>query len=158
MKSLNGIKLFLPIFLLPVCLMSAPAVASDNQQSNPGVTSQIFEKAKKNNDWKVAFLTAKDAQVVFMNVTPSTNPNNDVGMEKHQFDQIIFVVEGKGQAVLDGKTTMVAKGDMVFIPQGTEHNIINLDKKKSLKIMSVYSGNDMPANAAYKKKADAPQG
>ena len=31
------------------------------------------------------------------------------------------------------------------------------DTKKPLKIISVYSDNDIPANAVYKKKSDEPQ-
>jgi hypothetical protein len=38
--------------------------------------SQIFEKAKKNDAWKFAFLTGKNAQIVFMNISPNTNPDN----------------------------------------------------------------------------------
>jgi hypothetical protein len=32
------------------------------------------------------------------------------------------------------------------VPQGSAHQIINLNDKKSLKIMSIYSANDMPAS------------
>lgn len=119
-----------------------------------GVSSQIFEKAKKNEDWKNAYLTGKDAQIVFMNIAPTTNPNNEVGMETHKFDQVIFVAEGSAKAILNGKTFAVESGDMIFIPQGTEHNVINLNAKKPLKIFSVYSAMDIPAKAIYKTKSD----
>jgi len=68
---------------------------SDNKVITPTVTHQLFEKAKANNNWKFAFVTGKHNQVVFMNISPSTNPKNEIGMEIHPFDQIILIVEGK---------------------------------------------------------------
>ncbi|WP_232002692.1 cupin domain-containing protein [Legionella sainthelensi] len=113
--------------------------------------------AKKNENWKLALVTGKDAQVVFMNITPKTNPNNEIGIETHQFDQVIFVVEGQAKSVLNGKKSTVTAGDMIFIPQGIPHNFINLNVKKPFKIISVYSATDIPENAAYKQKSDTPQ-
>jgi quercetin dioxygenase-like cupin family protein len=123
---------------------------------SPMVTTQIFEQAEKNENWKTAFATGKHAQVVFMNVSPETNPKNEIGMETHPFDQVIIVVTGKGKAVLNGKESLVAKGDMIFIPEGTPHNVINLVQDKPFKIISVYSSTDIPANSNFKKKSDAP--
>lgn len=83
---------------------------------NAVVTSQILEKTRKYNNWKFALVIGKDAQVVFMNITPSTNPNNEIGMETHKVDQVIFIAEGNGKAVLNGKESQVKSGDMIFIP------------------------------------------
>lgn len=154
MNGLNGFKKFLLISVLTTLSTVGISEASP-ALSHAQVSSQIFDKVKQNDNWKLAFLTAKDAQIVFMNISPATNPNNEIGMETHKFDQIIFVAEGNGKAILDGKVTMVKSGDMIFIPQGVEHNVVNLNGKKPLKILSVYSSTDIPANAAYKKKSDA---
>ncbi|MHB1947813.1 MAG: cupin domain-containing protein [Gammaproteobacteria bacterium] len=156
MNILNEIKKSLIVFILTTFCISGLSFAS-NAQANAEVSSQIFDKVKQNDNWKLAFLTAKHAQIVFMNISPSTNPNNEIGMEIHKFDQIIFVVEGNGKAILDGKTTMVKSGDMIFIPQGVAHNVTNSNAKKPLKILSVYSSTDIPANSAFKKKSDVPQ-
>ena len=99
---------------------------------------QIFEKAKKNEDWKNAFLTGKNEQIVFMSVSPSTNPANEIGMETHKFDQVIFIAEGKAKTVLNDKSSTVEAGDLIFIPQGTAHNVINLNEKK--RILSIFDG------------------
>jgi len=45
---------------------------------------------------------------------------------------------------------------MIFIPQGTQHNVINLNQKDDLKIISIYSDTDIPANSVYKKKEAEP--
>lgn len=156
MKTLKGIKKFLIVLFLFASCINDLSFAS-TAQAQAEVLSQIFDKVKQNDNWKFAFLTAKDAQIVFMNISPMTNPNNEIGMETHKFDQIIFVVEGNGKTILDGKQTIVKQGDMIFIPQGVEHNVVNLNTKKPLKILSVYSSTDIPANAIYKKKSDVKQ-
>lgn len=127
-----------------------------NNKIQPMVVTQFFEKAKKNINWKTAFVTGKHEQIVFMNVSPLTNPENEIGMEEHSFDQVLLIVEGRGKAILDNQTSSVNEGDMIFIPQGTLHNIINLDREKGLKLISFYSDTDIPTGAVYGKKADAP--
>lgn len=128
-----------------------------NNKINAVISPKVFEMAKNNENWKLALVTGKDAQVVFMNITPKTNSNNEIGIETHQFDQVIFVVEGQAKSVLNGKKSTVTAGDMIFIPQGIPHNFINLNVKKPFKIISVYSATDIPENAAYKQKSDTPQ-
>lgn len=156
MMTLKGFKKIILVFIFATSSANSLSLAS-TLSSHAEVSNQIFDKVKQNDNWKVAFLTAKDAQIVFMNISPKTNPNNEIGMETHKFDQIIFVVEGKGKAILDGKITMVKSGDMIFIPQGVEHNVVNQNAKNPLKILSVYSSMDIPTNAIYKKKSDAQQ-
>ncbi|KTD35465.1 cupin [Legionella moravica] len=158
----NGIKIAFIGTLLVSGLISSSLFASSketavNNKINAVISPQVFEMAKKNENWKLALVTGKDAQVVFMNITPKTNPNNEIGIETHPFDQVIFVVEGQAKSVLNGKTSTVTAGDMIFIPQGVPHNFINLNAKKPFKIISVYSATDIPRNAAYKQKSDMPQ-
>jgi len=152
MKTFNKIKIV--VFILSTFLCGE--IFAENIQPNAEISNQIFNKVKQNDNWKLAFLTAKDAQIVFMNISSSTNPKNEIGMETHKFDQIIFVVEGKGKAMLNGKINIVSSGDLIFIPQGVQHNVINLNSNKPLKILSVYSSTDIPARAIYQKKSDEP--
>ena len=145
----NGIKVAFISTLLVSGLISPLLFASSkkttiNNEINAVISPNIFEMAKKNENWKLALVTGKDAQVVFMNITPKTNPNNEIGIETHQFDQVIFVVEGQAKSVLNGKSSTVTAGDMIFIPQGVAHNFINLNVKKPFKIISVYSATDIP--------------
>ena len=156
-----GIKIAFISTLLVSGLIS-PSLFADskdaaNNKINAVISSKVFEMAKKNENWKLALVTGKDAQVVFMNITPKTNPNNEIGLETHPFDQVIFVVEGQAKSVLNGKKSTVTAGDMIFVPQGIPHNFINLNVKKPFKIISVYSATDIPENAAYKQKSDTPQ-
>lgn len=155
----NGIKkLFISILLIsglfsPLIFANSKENAVTNKVSAV-ISPNVFEIAKKNEYWKLAQVTGKQAQVVFMSITPKTNPKNEIGMETHQFDQVVFVVEGEAKTVLNGKKSMVTAGDMIFIPKGIPHNFINLNMKKAFKIISVYSATDIPKNAAYEKKSD----
>lgn len=153
-KKVALIVASLTIAMIGIAPISAEEVDGEFQSM---VVRNFFEEAKKNNNWKTAFATGKNEQIVFMNVSPLTNPNNEIGMEVHPFDQVILIVKGTGKAILNEKTSMVKEGDMLFIPQGMSHNVINLDKKRELKLISFYSDTDIPKGAVYKKKADQPE-
>lgn len=150
----HGIKMTLISTLLATGLVSSALFANDDSKINAVISPKIFDMAKKNENWKLALVTGKAAQVVFMSVTPKTNPKNEIGLETHPFDQVIFVVEGQAKSIINGKSATVSAGDMIFIPQGVPHNFINLNIKKPFKIISVYSATDIPANAAYQKKPE----
>ncbi|MFZ0564669.1 MAG: cupin domain-containing protein [Chlamydiales bacterium] len=120
----------------------------------PLVVHNFIEEAQSNAFWKIAFATGEHEQIVFMNISPQTNPNNEIGEEIHPFDQVILIVQGRGKALLNGKSSKVEEGDMIFIPKGTVHNVINMNSKKELKIISFYSDTDIPKGSVYKKRAD----
>jgi len=160
MKIIRKKTSFIVFLILAVMISTASIGAIKKEaamQIQPMVVMEFLENAKKNNSWKVAFATAEHEQVVFMNISTLTNPKNEIGMEVHPFDQVILIVEGNGKAILNNKTSLVKEGDMIFIPQGNQHNVINLNKNKELKLISFYSDNDIPKNAEYKKKTDEPK-
>jgi quercetin dioxygenase-like cupin family protein len=148
---------FITATLMPMLVFAETPTGGIDKEFPSVITQKFFEKAKNNVNWKVAFATGKDAQVVFMNITPVTNPSNEIGMETHKFDQVIFVIEGQAESILSGRKSTVKAGDMIFIPQGVSHNFINLSGNKPFKIISVYSGTDIPVNSIYKTKSDAPK-
>lgn len=150
-------KMIKKVVLLGWLILPLLGFTGHASQIKPMITSQIFDKCKLNSNWKIAFFTGKSAQIVFMNITPHTNPKNEIGMETHKFDQVIFIAEGNGKMLLNGQLTMVKSGDMIFVPEGVAHNLINQSAKKPLKILSVYSAMDMPKNAVYMKKSDDPE-
>jgi quercetin dioxygenase-like cupin family protein len=121
---------------------------------NGSIIHEIKKVVKKNEHWKKSLITGKDAQVVMMTVNKKTNPKNEIGMETHEFDQVILVIQGKARAIINGQASKVKKGDLIFVPKGSAHNFINLNPIKSLKILSIYSKTDMPANGDYKTQAE----
>ncbi len=146
---------------LTLAILSTVFIAAQDRENGyskmQGVVIQnLLEKARKNDSWKMALITGEEEQIVFMNISPWTNPNNEIGMETHAFDQVILIAEGTGQSVLNGKTSQVKGGDLIFIPKGVLHNVINQGKDKPLKIISFYSATDIPKDSIYKTKADEP--
>jgi quercetin dioxygenase-like cupin family protein len=128
------------------------ALVSIQLFAEPLIVKNVAEVAKKNTNWKVAYATGEQEQIVFMNVSTKTNPKNEIGVETHSFDQTIWIVEGQARAVLAGNESIVQAGDLIFIPKGTEHNVINIGKE--LKLISFYSMTDIPAGSVYKTKTD----
>ena len=62
--------------------------------------------AMENTDFRRVILTNKLSQVVLMSV----EPGDDIGEETHEVDQILYFVDGEGEAVLSGKKSKVAAG------------------------------------------------
>lgn len=139
--------------LFSINILAAPAMA-DSAISPPTVIEKIYDRAQKNDNWKTALATGKQAQIVLMSVSPATNPNNEIGVETHPFDQVILIADGEAKVILNEQNYTAKTGDLIFIPQGTAHNIINLNAQKPLKIISFYSLMDIPPNATYSKKSD----
>lgn len=160
MRNAIGKKAILLAAIVSVAMTaSAASVASSpntvkSATTPPMVIEKINEKTVNNDNWKTALATGKQGQIVLMSVSPQTNPTNEVGMETHRFDQIIYITSGNAKVILNGQPHMANTGDLIFIPEGTAHNIINLNKDKPLKLISVYTLMDIPPNSTYHTKAD----
>ncbi len=49
-----------------------------------------------------------------------------VGLHTHEdSSEIIFILSGKGKAILDGETEALAAGDCHYCPRGHAHSLIN---------------------------------
>jgi len=55
-------------------------------------------------------------------------PNQIDKQQPHERDEVYVIVSGKGDFVLDGKTTSVGKGDVLFVPARTEHRFISFSE------------------------------
>jgi len=79
--------------------------------------------------------TAKFSQLVLMSLLPS----EAIGEEVHEVDQFFRFEQGTGQAVIDGNVYDISDGDIVIVPAGSKHNIINTSQTDKLKLYSLYS-------------------
>ena len=71
----------------------------------------ITELAKENTNFRKVILTGEQSQVVLMSI-PS---GGDIGMETHpKTDQILFFVEGSGEATLNGEKKSVTVNDIIL--------------------------------------------
>ena len=95
-----------------------------------------FERAAiKNRHFRKVLYTDKFLQITVMSIPT----REDIGLEVHKdTTQTIRVSRGDAEAVI-GKTRLkLTTGDMVVIPYGSKHNIINTGEN-SLKLVSSYS-------------------
>ncbi len=98
-------------------------------------SADIKELAKENTNFRKVIYTGPKSQLVLMSIPPG----GDIGLETHpSTDQILFFVEGVGNAVLNGEVQPIAKHSVVFVPAGTEHNFTNTGGE-DLKLYTVYA-------------------
>jgi len=92
----------------------------------------------ENTDFRRVLYTGK-LQLVLM----SLEPKEDIGQEVHDHvDQFFRFEAGEGKVVTEDSEIIVKDGDVVVIPAGTVHNIINTSATKRLSMYTIYS----PAN------------
>ena len=115
-----------------------------------GYVADIKKAAKDNRNFRDVVFTATKSQLVMM----SLRPGEEIGLEVHDGDQIIYLVDGEGVAILDGEKSEIEKGSIVFVPAGVQHNIINNDDE-AMKLFTVYAP---PQHAAGEVEATKDQG
>ena len=99
-----------------------------------GYVINIEEAAKENNDFRRVLYTAKNSQLVLMNL----KAGEEIGMEMHTLDQFFRVEKGEGKAVIDGVEHEIRDGSAIVVPAGNNHNIINTGSQE-MKLYTIYS-------------------
>ena len=101
-----------------------------------GFKANIEELVTGNSFFRKVLYTGKHSQLVVMTLKPS----EEIGLEVHEdTDQFFRFESGVGKAVIDGTEYQFAAGDVVTVPQGAQHNIINTSQTDELKFYTIYS-------------------
>jgi mannose-6-phosphate isomerase-like protein (cupin superfamily) len=101
-----------------------------------GFTTAIESATRTNTDYRKVLYTGKHSQLVLM----SLRPNEEIGMEVHPDNDQFFRFEmGQGKCIIDGNEYLVKDGDVVIVPSGAKHNIINTSGSEELKLYTLYS-------------------
>ena len=96
-----------------------------------GFKSNIEKDTLENNNFRKVLYTGKHMQLVLM----SLKVGEDIGEETHHDNDQFFRFEGgSGKCIIDGNEYLVKDGDVIVVPAGAKHNVINTDKKSELKI------------------------
>jgi mannose-6-phosphate isomerase-like protein (cupin superfamily) len=104
--------------------------------SKKGFHSNIEKDTLQNDDFRKVLYTGEHLQLVLMIL----KPGEEIGEETHEtIDQFFRFEEGKGKCIINGNSYNVTNGDVIIIPFGSKHNIINVDKKASLKMYTIYT-------------------
>jgi mannose-6-phosphate isomerase-like protein (cupin superfamily) len=107
----------------------------------------LKETAKDNNNYRKVLFTGAFSQLVVMSLADG----EEIGLEKHEVDQFIYVVDGEGTGTIEGSEEELEKGDAICVPAGTWHNIVNRGDER-MKLITVYSPPAHPAGLVEEEK------
>jgi mannose-6-phosphate isomerase-like protein (cupin superfamily) len=118
----------------------------------PSVTNvDILDIAHRSEDFRREVMTGPMMQIVVMTIPPG----EEIGEETHHdTDQVLYFVDGTGEAVLDGERSEVSAGRLVFVGAGVLHNFVNTGDQP-LRLVSAYAPPEHEAGTVHATKAEA---
>lgn len=100
-----------------------------------GFHTDIEKATLENDSFRKVLYTGAFSQLVVM----SLKSNEEIGAEVHEeHDQFFRFEQGSGQVVIDETTYEVKADDVVIVPAGANHNVINTGSE-DLKLYTIYS-------------------
>jgi len=115
-----------------------------------GYITNIEKETLENTDYRRVLYTAKNSQLVLMNL----QSGEEIGEEVHELDQFIRLEQGEAKLILNKEDEHSVKAeDAMIIPAGTWHNVINTGDGE-LKLYSVYAPPEHKDGTIHKTKAD----
>jgi mannose-6-phosphate isomerase-like protein (cupin superfamily) len=110
----------------------------------------IATEAEKSPDFRRVLWTGEHSQLVIMTIPPG----GEIGEEIHEVDQILTFVSGLGEAKVGGRTKKVTQGDLVVVPAGTKHNVVNAGPNPLI-LYTVYAPPEHADKAVHRTKEEA---
>lgn len=101
-----------------------------------GFFINIEKETLENRNFRKVLYTARHSQLVVM----SLKPGKEIGEEVHlENDQFFRFEQGQGKVLIDDNEYFVKDGDVVIVPAGARHNVINTASSEELKLYTIYS-------------------
>ncbi len=101
-----------------------------------GYKSNLEKVTEENTNFRQVLYTSEHMQLVLM----ALKPGEEIGVETHdEGDQFFRFESGEGLVTINGVEHNVGVGDAVIIPQGAEHNVVNVSETLQLKLYTVYA-------------------
>ena len=101
-----------------------------------GFKTNIEKETTENRNFRKVLYSDNHLQLVLM----SLKAGEEIGEETHKgIDQFFRVESGSGKWVIDGNEYAVKDGDVVIVPSGAKHNVINTDSKEDLQLYTIYA-------------------
>lgn len=117
-----------------------------------GYKANIEELVSANTFFRQVLYTSKHTQLVLMTLKPS----EEIGLETHpDNDQFFRFESGEGKVFIDGNEYDVNGGDVVIVPAGAEHNVINVSSTTPLKLYTLYSPPHHKNQVVHETKQEA---
>jgi len=100
-----------------------------------GFHSNIERDVIENTNFRKVIYTSIHLQVVLMTL----KPGEEIGEEIHNANDQFFRFEsGNGTCIINGNEYRVSDGDVIVIPAGAKHNVINTHNSSELKMYTIY--------------------
>lgn len=114
-----------------------PAATSTLKLSTmKGFTTNMERDAMENGNFRKVLYTGEHMQLVLM----SLKPGEEIGEETHlKSDQFFRFESGIGKCLVNGTVYEVEAGDVVVVPSGAKHNVINTGATSDLKLYTIYA-------------------
>lgn len=118
-----------------------------------GYKTDIEKVTLGNNNFRKVLYTARNLQLVLM----SLRAGEEIGEEIHKNDQFFRFESGKGKVMIDGNEYEVTDGDVIIVPAGSKHNVMNVDSAAPLKMYTIYAPPHHKDGIVHATKAEALQ-
>lgn len=116
-----------------------------------GFVDDIEKLTVENGLFRRVLYTGKNLQLVLMTL----QPGEDIGEEVHDDrDQFFRVESGRGEVLIDGKTTAVEDDFAIVVPAGARHNVRNTGSEP-LKLYTVYGPPEHKDGTVHRTRAEA---
>jgi mannose-6-phosphate isomerase-like protein (cupin superfamily) len=117
----------------------------------------VEQMAVQNQNFRTTIWTGRHLQMTLMSIPPY----GDIGLEVHEdTDQVIRVEQGNAvvqmgscQCQMDFQQNL-HRGDVIFVPAGTWHNVINIGVG-TLKVSSIYAPPNHKRGTVHRTRAEA---
>jgi mannose-6-phosphate isomerase-like protein (cupin superfamily) len=117
-----------------------------------GFKSNIEKDTLENKNFRKVLYSGNHLQLVLM----SLEAGEEIGEEiHHDNDQFFRFESGSGKCIIDGNEYAVKNGDVIIIPAGAKHNVINADRTAELKMYTIYAPPHHKDGIARTTKEDA---
>ena len=101
-----------------------------------GYHSNIEKMTRENTNFRQVLYTGEHMQLVLMSISVG----GEIGTEIHKDNDQFFRFEmGEGKVLINSNEYEVSDGDVIVVPAGAEHNVINVSKSEDLKLYTIYS-------------------
>jgi len=122
----------------------------NTQESAFALHNDIKRITVENGFYRRVLCTGPHSQLVVMSVPPES----ETGERNEDTDKVLFIVKGKGKTVLNKRTRDTGKHDVIFVPAGSLHNLMNTGRHH-LKLFVVYSPPRYPHGTIHRTAEDA---
>lgn len=117
-----------------------------------GYKGSVQEVVHGQTNFRHVLYTGEKMQLVAMTL----KPGEDIGEEVHEgHDQFFRIESGTGRALIDETTYALTAGDLVIVPSGANHNVINVSDSEDLTLYTIYTPPEHEDGTTHATKEEA---